>query len=96
MWDFKYKTSFVWNKIKHNFGYYNSVRHELLLVCTKGSCRPDNSKLFNSVQSIERKAHSEKPDEFREIIDTLYTKGKKIELFSRKKVEGWDVWGNQV
>ena len=96
MWDFKYKTSFVWNKIKHNFGYYNSVRHELLLVCTKGSCLPDNSKLFNSVQSIERKAHSEKPDEFREIIDTLYTKGKKIELFSRKKVKGWDVWGNQV
>ena len=96
MWDFKYKTSFVWNKIKHNFGYYNSVRHELLLVCTKGSCLPDNSKLFNSVQSIERKAHSEKPDEFRDIIDTLYTKGKKIELFSRKKVDGWDVWGNQV
>ena len=96
MWDFKYKTSFIWNKIKHNFGYYNSVRHELLLVCTKGSCLPDNSKLFNSVQSIERKAHSEKPDEFREIIDTLYTKGKKIELFSRKKVKGWDVWGNQV
>ena len=96
MWGFNYKTSFVWNKIKHNFGYYNSVRHELLLVCTKGSCLPDNPKLFNSVQSIERKAHSEKPDEFREIIDTLYTKGKKIELFSRKKVDGWDVWGNQV
>ena len=96
MWGFNYKTSFIWNKIKHNFGYYNSVRHELLLVCTKGSCLPDNPKLFNSVQSIERKAHSEKPDEFREIIDTLYTKGKKIELFSRKKVKGWDVWGNQI
>ena len=96
MWDFKYKTSFVWDKIKHNFGYYNSVRHELLLVCTKGSCTPDNSKLFDSVQSIGRKAHSEKPEEFREIIDTLYTRGKKIELFSRKTVKGWDVWGNQV
>ena len=96
MWGFNYKTSFIWNKVKHNFGYYNSVRHEFLLICTKGSCLPDNSKLFNSVQSIERKAHSEKPDEFREIIDTLYTKGKKIELFSRKKVKGWDVWGNQI
>ena len=96
MWGFNYKTSFIWNKIKHNFGYYNSVRHELLLICTRGSCLPDNSKLFNSVQSIERKAHSEKPDEFRDIIDTLYTKGKKIELFSRKKVDGWDVWGNEV
>ena len=96
MWGFNYKTSFIWNKIKHNFGYYNSVRHELLLICTRGSCLPDNSKLFNSVQSIERKAHSEKPDEFRDIIDTLYTKGKKIELFSIKKVDGWDVWGNEV
>ena len=96
MWGFNYKTSFIWNKIKHNFGYYNSVRHELLLVCTKGSCLPDTPKLFNSVQSIERKEHSEKPEEFREIIDTLYTKGKKIELFSRKQTKGWDVWGNQV
>ena len=95
-WGYNYKTSFIWNKIKHNFGYYNSVRHELLLVCTKGSCLPDNSKLFNSVQSIERKEHSEKPEEFREIIETLYTKGKKIELFSRKQTEGWSSWGNQV
>ena len=95
-WGYNYKTSFIWNKIKHNFGYYNSVRHELLLVCTRGSCLPDNSKLFNSVQAIERKEHSEKPEEFREIIETLYTKGKKIELFSRKQTEGWSSWGNQV
>ncbi len=96
MWGFNYKTSFIWNKVKHNFGYYNSVRHEFLLICTKGSCLPDNSKLFNSVQTIERTEHSKKPNEFREIIDTLYISGKKIELFSREAVEGWDVWGNQV
>ena len=96
MWGFNYKTSFIWNKIKHNFGYYNSVRHEILLICTKGSCRPDNPTLFKSVQSIERTAHSSKPEKFREIIDTLYTTGKKIELFSRAKTEGWDTWGNQV
>ena len=24
-WDFKYKTSFVWDKVKHNMGHYNSV-----------------------------------------------------------------------
>jgi len=96
MWGFNYKTSFIWNKIKHNFGYYNSVRHEFLLVCTRGSCLPDNPKLFNSVQSIERMGHSEKPEKFREIIDTLYTRGKKIELFSRKQTKGWDAWGNQI
>lgn len=96
-WGFKYKTSFIWDKIKHNFGHYNSVRHELLLICTRGSCTPDVSKLFDSVQSIERSEHSEKPEEFREIIDTLYIYGKRIELFARRQVEGtkWDTWGNE-
>jgi len=94
-WGFEYKSSFVWDKIKHNMGHYNSVRHEFLLICTRGSCTPDNIKLFDSVQSIERTEHSEKPQFFREIIDTLYTHGRKIELFARKKVEGWEAFGNE-
>ena len=96
-WGFQYKTSFVWDKIKHNMGHYNSVRHEFLLVCTRGSCTPDNSTLFDSVQSIERTEHSMKPERFREIIDTLYVHGKKIELFRRGTVlPGWDAWGNET
>ena len=95
-WGFKYKTSFVWDKVKHNMGHYNSVRHELLLICTKGSCTPDVPKLFDSVVSVERSSkHSEKPEIFREMIDTLYTHGRKVELFARKPAEGWDIWGNQ-
>jgi len=95
-WGFKYKTSFVWDKISHNMGHYNSVRHELLLVCIKGSCLPDNQKLFDSVQSIERTEHSVKPEIFRNIIDTLYTKGNRIELFARRKNENWDCYGNAI
>jgi N6-adenosine-specific RNA methylase IME4 len=96
-WGFKYKTSFVWDKVKHNMGHYNSVRHELLLICTKGSCLPDNKKLFDSVVEVERtNKHSEKPEQFREIIDTIYSCGKRIELFARKKTDKWDVWGNQT
>ena len=95
-WGFKYKSSFVWDKIKHNFGYYNSVRHELLLICTKGSCLPDTKELYDSVLSIERsKIHSQKPEEFRKLIETLYVHGNKIELFAREKIAGWDSWGNQ-
>jgi N6-adenosine-specific RNA methylase IME4 len=95
-WGFKYKTSFIWDKIKHNMGHYNSVRHELLLVCTKGSCLPDNIKLFDSVVSVERTEHSKKPEEFRQIIDTLYTYGNKIELFARQKTDNWESWGNDA
>lgn len=93
-WGFKYKSSFVWDKVKHNMGHYNSVRHEFLLICTRGSCTPDVVKLFDSVQSIERTEHSKKPEEFRAIIDILYTHGNKIELFARQPADGWEVWGN--
>lgn len=95
-WGFQYKTSFVWDKIKHNFGHYNSVRHELLLVCTKGSCTPDVKTLHDSVVSLERSdKHSEKPEEFRRMIDGLYTWGKRIELFARTRADGWEAWGNE-
>jgi N6-adenosine-specific RNA methylase IME4 len=96
MWGFTYKASFVWDKVKHNMGHYNSVRHEFLLVCTRGSCTPDVVELFDSVQSIERTEHSTKPEEFRRIIETLYPHGKKLEMFARREVDGWDTFGNQV
>ena len=97
-WGFKYKTSFIWDKVKHNMGHYNSVRHEILLVCTKGSCTPDNKVLYNSVQRIERNNnHSEKPIEFLNIIDDLYNYGNKLEMFCRAiKKEKWYGWGNEL
>mgnify|MGYP001294819583 FL=1 len=95
-WGFNYKASFIWDKIRHNMGHYNSVRHELLLIATRGSCQPDVNRLFDSVQSIERSRHSEKPEEFRQIIDTLYPAGKRIELFARRRAEGWDSYGNEI
>lgn len=95
-WRFKYKASFVWDKVKHNMGHYNSVRHEFLLICTKGSKTPEHVKLFDSVQSIERTKHSTKPEEFRDIIETLYPSGKKLELFARKTTDGWTTYGNET
>ena len=95
-WGFKYKSSFVWDKVAHNMGHYNSVRHEFLLIATKGSCTPDVKKLFDSVVSIERTEHSRKPNEFREMIDTLYPSGGRLEMFAREAPEGWDVWGNMA
>lgn len=97
-WGFKYKTSFVWDKIKHNMGHYNSVRHEFLLIATKGSCTPDNKTLYDSVQAIERNNnHSEKPIEFLNIIDDIYNYGNKLEMFCRNiKKDKWFGWGNEI
>jgi len=64
---------------------------------TKGSCTPDTKDRPNSVQTIDRTGrHSEKPEEFRKIIETLYTYGNKVELFARTAPEGWGAYGNEI
>ena len=94
---FEYKTSFVWDKVKHVMGHYNSVRHEFLLLCIKGSFPKQSDTLHDSVIEIERSdEHSEKPEYFRQLIETMYPLSKKIELFARRKSEGWDAWGNEL
>jgi N6-adenosine-specific RNA methylase IME4 len=96
-WGFKYKTSVVWWKMAHNFGHYVSVQHELLLICTRGSCTPDIKELLPSVISVKRGKHSAKPEEARAMIDTMYPHGKRIELFRRGEApDGWSAWGNEV
>lgn len=96
-WSFTYKASFVWDKIRHNLGHYNSVRHEFLLLGTRGSCLPDTNKLLDSVISVERTAvHSQKPEQFRQLIDTLYPKGPRLELFARTSTDHWHAWGNEI
>jgi N6-adenosine-specific RNA methylase IME4 len=97
-WGFVYKTAFVWDKVGHNFGQYNSVRHELLFVATRGRCLPDNRKLYDSVVSVDKSSiHSQKPEAFREMIDDLYTWGPRIELFLRGGApEGWVGWGDEA
>jgi len=105
-WGFKYKSSFIWNKVRHNFAHYNSMRHEFLLICTRGSCTPDIKELEPSIITEERNTiHSRKPERFRDIIDMLYTQGNRIEMFARfddeeinqrRKERGWETWENEV
>lgn len=96
-WGFDYKTSFVWDKVKHNMGHYNSVRHEFLLIAGKGKSTPEKKILFDSVYVEERTEHSEKPEYFRTVIDKLYPSAHKIELFARKtNAPGWDFWGAEA
>ncbi len=95
-WGFRYKATFVWDKVKHNMGHYNSVRHEFLLICTRGSGVPEVPRLFDSVVTQERSAHSAKPEVFYEIIETLYPSGRKLEMFARSERAGWDGYGHQA
>lgn len=39
--------------------------------------------------------HSQKPETFHEIIETMFPNVPKLEMFARSERAGWDAWGNE-
>lgn len=96
-WGFTYKSSIVWDKGRSFLGSYVHISHELLLIGTRGSCVADVKHTAGSVFRVPSGRHSAKPEEFRALIDSLYTYGNRIELFRRGDTpDGWHVWGNEA
>ncbi|MEM0124304.1 MAG: MT-A70 family methyltransferase [Candidatus Micrarchaeaceae archaeon] len=96
-WGFQYKTNMVWIKDRIGAGYYARMRHEILLIGTKGNFGvPAESDRPDSVIEAPRTEHSKKPEIVYEIIEKAYPKHSKIELFARSKRNGWEAWGNEV
>lgn len=103
-WGFTYKTTaFTWVKrYPRNFskwfagtGNYTRSNAELCLLALRGRPRV----VAHNVPSIVEapvEAHSQKPHVVRERIVKLMGNVKRIELFARKKYQGWDVWGNEA
>jgi N6-adenosine-specific RNA methylase IME4 len=96
-WGFTPKTGMVWDKVDHNWGNYVSVRHEHLIIATRGSCTPDRpTPMIDSVQTERPGAeHSRKPALFRAAIERLYD-GPYLELFASERVAGWTSFGNDA
>lgn len=97
-WGFEYKTNIVWDKVDGAGGNYHRGNHELLTIWTRGSAVPDvQQDLPDSVQTVKKsRVHSEKPEEFRQLIVKHWTHGPYLELFGRKKHDGWTVFGNDA
>ena len=102
-WGFKYKTcGFVWVKKNRKssgwfwgLGYWTRSNVELCLLATKG--RPKRvSRRVHQVVDEAVMEHSRKPDEVLNRITELCGNVPRIELFARRKTEGWDCWGNEV
>jgi len=107
-WGFVYKTvAFVWVKTNKTgkpqpigLGSYTLPGTEMVLLATKGKAAPMVVKRVPQVVFSRRGKHSEKPEEFRTLIDAMTgndTRVKKIELFSRRGADSsWSAWGDQL
>ena len=107
-WGFKYKTiAFVWVKTNSagtpkgiGLGYYTRPGTEFVIVATRGAGKDLIANKMDQVLVAPRRAHSEKPDEMRTIIDRMLGQNsnlKRIELFSRREADAsWSVWGDEI
>jgi len=101
-WGFEYSTcGFNWikktkeGKWHFGLGYWTRANSELCLIATKGKPIRQSASVSQIIESVVGK-HSEKPEIIYKKIEELIGDLPRIELFARKKREGWDVWGNEI
>ena len=75
-------------------GYHTRANTEPCLLATRGSPRRLSADIHQVIVAPVA-AHSEKPDEAYSRIHRLYP-GPFLELFGRKRRDGWTVWGNEL
>ena len=93
-WGFEFKSTFVWVKPQMGMGNYWRNSHELMITAVKGGLTAASKSEMSWVE-CRRGRHSAKPQQVRESIMRL-SPGPYLELFGRRKIEDWVVFGNQV
>ena len=97
-WGFDWATvAFVWDKQRTNPGHYTLSQYELCLVMKRGKIpQPRGSRAVRQGVIAPRTRHSEKPDEVRKRINQMFPAARKLEMFARKRTQGWITWGLDV
>jgi N6-adenosine-specific RNA methylase IME4 len=75
------------------YGFRWNAEFILIGYLKKPSIWP-KKKLIPLVFSAENKGHSQKPDEFYKMVESLGEN--RIDVFARKERSGWDVFGDEV
>jgi N6-adenosine-specific RNA methylase IME4 len=96
-WGFEYKSCFTWGKDRAGTGYWNRNQTEHLLMGTRGNVpAPAPGTQAASLVLAPVGSHSEKPEAFARLIEAYFPNLPKIELFARRRREGWRVWGAEA
>ncbi len=97
-WGFEDKTHIVWDKLTHyGRGAYVRTVHEDLLIGVRPRTPTHfiDSDLTSMIRERLSRRNSEKPAITHEYVQRA-TQGPYLELFARRRVKGWDCYGNQL
>lgn len=101
-WGFEFKTkAFTWIKTNQNdsglhwgMGYWTRANSEDVWLATRGAPKRKAMDVHQVIMSPVGE-HSRKPEETQVRIEKLLD-GPYLELFGRRPMAGWTVWGNQI
>jgi len=96
-WGFKYISSAIWRKTgRIGMGHTFRIDHEFLLVGRRGAGIPVAARDVRSIIEAPVGKHSEKPKKAFDALERLWPSARKIELFARRKRDGWTIWGAEA
>jgi N6-adenosine-specific RNA methylase IME4 len=93
-WGFTYRSIFVWVKPSAGNGHYWRAAAEFMLFGVKGRAPFLDHSIINWL-CCDRGEHSSKPEKIRKLIERV-SPGPYLELFGRRPVDNWVVFGNDV
>jgi N6-adenosine-specific RNA methylase IME4 len=95
-WGFTPSTLLVWCKSPHGFGLGGTycLTTEYILFARRGRLAA-NCRIDRSWWEWPRGRHSEKPEDFREMVERV-SPSPRLELFARHKPNVWHYWGNEI
>jgi N6-adenosine-specific RNA methylase IME4 len=94
-WGFRYITALTWCKPHFGMGNYFRGSTEQVLFGVKGSLPLLVKNQGTWFEAKRPGGHSSKPDEFYKIVERC-SPGPWLEMFARKKRNGWHVWGAEA
>jgi N6-adenosine-specific RNA methylase IME4 len=82
-------------KVAFGQGRYVRGSHEICLIATRGKpIFPEEA--IRSTFNATRLKHSQKPQLFYDLVEQLYPEGPYVELFARRRREGWHCYGDEL